>query len=85
MQGRKRVMRGSLAGGDGRAKPVDTLARHNLLAISSKQTFLDASEKRQPAVKWFLDLIATPRSGASYHVIRVENLEVHTLQSYQVN
>lgn len=61
---------------DGRAKPVDTLARHNLLAISSKQTFLDASEKRQPAVKWFLDLVATPRSGGNYHVIRIENLEV---------
>lgn len=64
---------------DGRSKPVDTMARHALLAISGKQTFVDANEQRQPAVKWFLDMVVTPPTGAKHHVIRIENLEVQEL------
>lgn len=64
---------------DGRSKPVDTMARHALLAISGKQTFVDANEQRQPAVKWFLDMMATPQTGSKHHVIRIENLEVQEL------
>lgn len=69
---------------DGRSKPVDTLARHVLLAISGKSTWKHSSwkedkEPSQPAVKWFLDMMATPRVGAEHHVIRIENLEVQEL------
>ena len=45
---------------DGRSKPVDTLSRHALLAISGKSTWKDANHETQPAVKWFLDMMATP-------------------------
>ncbi len=64
---------------DGRSKPVDTLARHMMLAISGKQTWKDQNERTQPAVKWFLDMMATPKVGAEHHVIRIENLEVQEL------
>lgn len=64
---------------DGRAKPVDTLARHSMLAISGKQTWVDENEQRQPAVKWFLDMMVTPKVGAEERVIRIENLEVQEL------
>ncbi len=64
---------------DGRSKPVDTLARHTMLAISGKQTWVDANERRQPAVKWFLDVFATPQVGAEHPVFRIENLEVQAL------
>jgi len=64
---------------DGRSKPIDTLSRHTLLAISGKSTWKDANEVRQPAVKWFLDMMATPRAGAEHEIIRIENLEVQEL------
>jgi ABC-type transport system involved in cytochrome c biogenesis permease subunit len=50
-----------------------------MLAISGKQTWVDANERRQPAVKWFLDVMATPKVGAEHRVVRIENLEVQEL------
>ncbi|MBI1349254.1 hypothetical protein GC163_23540 [bacterium] len=68
---------------DGRAKPFDTLARSNLLAISSKQTFSDINGKSQPAVKWLLDVIARPDQAFTHPVFRIENLEVQELMGLQ--
>ncbi|MCA9015865.1 MAG: cytochrome c biogenesis protein ResB, partial [Planctomycetaceae bacterium] len=64
----------------GRAKPIDTLARNSLRIISGRQDFTDPEGKKQPAIKWLLDTIAKPREAFGYDVIRIENPELlHTL------
>ena len=60
----------------GRAKPVDSLARTCLQILSARQTFLDSHKERQPAIRWFLDLIARPDVAAEHAVFRIENTEV---------
>lgn len=57
----------------GRAKPVDTLARNSLRIISGKQTFKDENGDTQPAIKWFLDTIANPEAAFKHKVFRIEN------------
>ncbi|QDV15980.1 Cytochrome c biogenesis protein CcsA [Gimesia panareensis] len=57
----------------GRAKPVDTLARNSLRIISGKQTFKDENGKTQPAIKWFLDTVANPEAAYKHRVFRIEN------------
>jgi len=60
----------------GRSKPVDTLARNSLRIISGKQTFKDEDGKTQPAIKWFLDTIASPQEAFKVDVFRIENPEL---------
>ena len=60
----------------GRAKPIDTLARNSLRILSDRQTFQDASGQRQPAVRWLLDVIANPEAASQHKVFRIENPEV---------
>lgn len=61
---------------EGRIKPVDTLARNSLLIISDRQTFVDAEGEDQPAIRWFLDMVARPDVGFTHKVFRIENFEV---------
>jgi ABC-type transport system involved in cytochrome c biogenesis permease subunit len=67
----------------GRVKPIDSLARNSLRVISGKQTFVDAAEKTQPAIRWLLDVIAKPRQAFQHKVFRIENLEVLDLLGLQ--
>lgn len=60
----------------GRAKPIDTLARNSLQILSNRQTFKDIEETRQPAISWLLDLIARPEIATNHRVFRIENPEV---------
>ena len=60
----------------GRAKPVDSLARTSLQILSGRQTFVDSHDERQPAIRWFLDLITRPDLAAEYRVFRIEHPEV---------
>lgn len=64
---------------EGRTKPIDTLARNSLMAISGKQTYVDKNDQKQPAVRWLLDLIARPDKAFEHPVFRIENLEVQEL------
>jgi ABC-type transport system involved in cytochrome c biogenesis permease subunit len=41
----------------GRVMPLDTVARNSLMVISGRQTFEDSSGRRQPAIKWLLDVM----------------------------
>ncbi|MFM7070579.1 MAG: cytochrome c biogenesis protein CcsA [Planctomycetota bacterium] len=78
----------------GRVKPLDTLARNTLRVISNRETFLDATGKSQPAIRWLIDTItekAPPSKPASssenepeivandYRVFRIENEDVLNL------
>jgi ABC-type transport system involved in cytochrome c biogenesis permease subunit len=47
----------------GRVKPIDTLARINLMIVSERQTFKDESDHEQPAVKWLLDVMTSNLPG----------------------
>jgi ABC-type transport system involved in cytochrome c biogenesis permease subunit len=60
----------------GRIKPVDSLARTSLQVLSGRQTFLDPQGTRQPAIRWFLDLITRPETAAEFRVFRIEHPEV---------
>lgn len=61
---------------EGRVKPFDTLARNSLRAISNRETFRDSNDKRQPAIRWLLDVITTPQRAEQHRVMRIDNLEV---------
>jgi ABC-type transport system involved in cytochrome c biogenesis permease subunit len=61
---------------EGRAKPFDTVARNMLRYLSGKQTFVDADGKTQPAIKWFLDVIASNKEARTARVFRIEHVEV---------
>ncbi len=60
----------------GRAKPIDTLARNSLRIISDRQTYVDQHGAKQPAIRWLLDLIARPEEAAIERVFRIEHPEV---------
>ena len=60
----------------GRIKPLDTIARTSLRAISDRETFVDSEGKRQPAIKWLLDVISQSDAAIHHDVIRIENLDV---------
>jgi ABC-type transport system involved in cytochrome c biogenesis permease subunit len=64
---------------DGRAKPIDTLARSSLLVLSSRQYYEDHNERTQPAVRWLLDVIARPKVAFTHRAFRIDNLEVQEL------
>ncbi len=61
---------------EGRVKPFDTLARNSLRILSKKETYVDTSGNRQPAIYWLLDVIARPEVADKHAVFRIESLEV---------
>ena len=42
----------------GRTQPMDSLARNTLRVISGKATWVDGRKQRQPAIRWFLDVVS---------------------------
>ncbi len=62
----------------GRMKPLETVARVNLRMISQRETFVDDAGDTQPAIRWYLDVIASGSKEAhgkawKYRVFRIEN------------
>lgn len=64
---------------DGRAKPLDTLARSTLLVLSGRQFYQDHNEQPQPAIRWLLDLMIRPDQAFQQPVVRIENFDVQEL------
>lgn len=61
----------------GRTQPMDSLASNALRTLSGKETYEDDRfDKKQPAVRWLLDVITQNKSAAQHKVIKVENLDV---------
>jgi ABC-type transport system involved in cytochrome c biogenesis permease subunit len=61
----------------GRTLPLDTLASNTLRIISGRETYDDARfKKRQPAIRWLLDVVSDSRDYLDHKVVRVEHLEV---------
>lgn len=69
---------------EGRAKPIDTLARSTLLAISGKQAFKDINGKSQPATRWLLDVVGRPDVAFTHKVFQIPNFEVQELVGLKV-
>jgi ABC-type transport system involved in cytochrome c biogenesis permease subunit len=66
---------------DGRVKPLDTLARTSLLAISNDSEFRDENDHKQPAIRWLMDVFAANgdpinTAAAKYRVFRIESDQV---------
>ncbi len=66
----------------GRVKPIDSVARSNLMMISNRQTYTDKTDKTQPAIRWMLGAMTSqPIFGGKgavreANVFRIENDEL---------
>jgi ABC-type transport system involved in cytochrome c biogenesis permease subunit len=61
----------------GRTLPIDTLACNTLRIISRRETYKDERfDKKQPAIRWLLDVVSQSPAYLNHKVIRVDNLEV---------
>jgi ABC-type transport system involved in cytochrome c biogenesis permease subunit len=63
----------------GRVQPLDSFARNNLLMISDKQTYLDQTGKRQPAIRWLAELMSGVPDARKHKIFRIEHDDVLTL------
>jgi ABC-type transport system involved in cytochrome c biogenesis permease subunit len=61
---------------EGRIKPIDTLARTSLWAITDAQTYVDDQGRVRPAIEWLLDVIADPEAANKQQVIHIDNPDV---------
>jgi ABC-type transport system involved in cytochrome c biogenesis permease subunit len=61
----------------GRMQPMDSVAQNTLRVVSGKATYEDKqSDKRQPAIRWMLDVVAQAPGFREHRVVRIENLDV---------
>jgi ABC-type transport system involved in cytochrome c biogenesis permease subunit len=65
----------------GRIKPMDSLARNNLMVISGRQTLYDAQGQAHDPSKWLLDTMTMSRmlgnpTGYDHPIFRIENDQV---------
>ncbi len=63
---------------EGRVKPIDTVARNLLQAMSSRQeAVIDVeTEEKIPATQWLLDFVARKPDAMEAYIFRITNLEV---------
>ncbi|MEX2186582.1 MAG: cytochrome c biogenesis protein CcsA [Pirellulales bacterium] len=64
---------------EGRCKPLDTVARTILRLLSKKETFVDAQDNQQPAIRWLLDVISGSPDAEQHRVFKIENFDVQDL------
>jgi ABC-type transport system involved in cytochrome c biogenesis permease subunit len=57
----------------GRLKPLDTVARNNLVLFRGKQTALDTEGRRLQPLQWLADVLFDQATAASHRVFRVDN------------
>ena len=65
----------------GRVKPLESAARTYLRAISGREEFDDLNGRKQPAIRWYLDILAGgsqdhPGPAWKYKVIKIDNEQV---------
>jgi ABC-type transport system involved in cytochrome c biogenesis permease subunit len=63
----------------GRVKPLDTLARNTLRAISHRETLKLENGKTMSATQWLLEVIAGTDQSNAYRVIRIDSPEVRQI------
>jgi ABC-type transport system involved in cytochrome c biogenesis permease subunit len=72
----------------GRVKPLDTVARVNLMIVSRRQTWTDNDGRSQPATRWLLDVLTASdpmNNPAASHdrVYRIDNDQLLGLLNLQ--
>ncbi len=60
---------------EGRIKPLDTLARNSLRALSLRET-VKTEKGRIPATQWLLEIISGSEQADHYKVFRIDNPDV---------
>lgn len=73
---------------NGRLKPIDTVARTTLQAISSRSEVQDENKKTvATAIQWYIDVFDSPSpfvgKASEYKVFRIDNDQVLTLMKLQ--
>lgn len=63
----------------GRVQPLDSFARNNLMVVSHRQYYLDGEGKRQPAIRWVLEVMAGSDAARQHKVFRIEHDDVLSL------
>ena len=63
---------------DGRIKPLDTVARTNLMLLSGRQSF-ERDGVREPAIRWLADVMSRRPEAETYPVFRIDHPEVRSL------
>ncbi|MHC4875616.1 MAG: cytochrome c biogenesis protein [Planctomycetota bacterium] len=61
---------------EGRVKPLDTVARNSLRALSNREEWRDADGNKQPAIKWMLDVISGSDDVRDHAVFRIDHPQV---------
>lgn len=71
----------------GRIKPIDTIARNNLLMLRGKQTvpLPDSPNKKLSAIQWLMDVTMRPEVANTYKIFRIDNPEVLGLFGWEQN
>jgi len=62
----------------GRTKPIDTVARNNLMLLSGRQS-LRTDEGKLSAVEWYLELLTDTDTSATRRVFRIDHPDVLAL------
>lgn len=68
---------------DGRAKPLDTVARNSLVIIHSKQTIVMDNGESISAIRWLADVMFNAQQASKYPSFVINNPEVLGLFGWQ--
>ena len=63
----------------GRFKPLDSLARTNLLILRGKQSVINEDGEKEPARQWLTKLILDPQQAETYPVFRIDHGDLKTM------
>jgi ABC-type transport system involved in cytochrome c biogenesis permease subunit len=63
----------------GRFKPLDSLARTNLLILRGKQTVITADGEKLPARQWLTQVMLDPESAEDYPVFRIDHGDLQAM------
>ena len=62
----------------GRTKPIDTVARNNLMMFSGRQS-LRTEEGMLPAIEWYLELLTNQKKTTTREIFRIDHPDVLAL------
>lgn len=63
----------------GRVQPLDSFARNNLMVITDKQTYVDADGQKQPALRWYAEIVSGAPQARQHKIFRIEHDDVLSL------
>jgi ABC-type transport system involved in cytochrome c biogenesis permease subunit len=58
---------------EGRVKPLDTVARNSLRALSNREEMRNADGDKEPAIKWLLDVMSGSEDVRDQSVFRIDH------------